>query len=48
MCAHILTTMGLGLSLAGCQAFNGKDAPRAAQSASSICTGYGLKVDTTT
>ena len=43
----ILTTMGLGLVLAGCQGPYGKDAPVAAQSASSICAGYGLRVGTT-
>lgn len=48
MRTRILTTIALGLVLAGCEAPYGKDVPVAAQSASTICAGYGLDVDTTT
>lgn len=48
MRARILTTMGLGFVLAGCQNLHGKETPVAAQSAGSICAGYGLHVGTTT
>ena len=43
----ILTTIGLGLVLAGCDVPRGKDMSVAAQSASSICAGYGLRTGTT-
>jgi hypothetical protein len=45
MRARIVTTIWLGLVLAGCQ---GKEVPVAAQSASSICAGYGLRIGSTT
>jgi hypothetical protein len=48
MRARISTTIGLGLVLAGCQAPYGKGVPIAAQPASLVCAGYGLRVGTTT
>lgn len=48
MRTRIITTIALGLVLAGCQGPHGKDVPVAAQSASLICAGYGLSVGTTT
>jgi len=48
MRTRILTTIGLGLVLAGCEAPYGKDVPAAAQSATLICAGYGLRTGTAT
>ena len=45
---RISTTIGLGLVLAGCQAPYGKGVPVAAQPASLVCAGYGLRVGTPT
>jgi hypothetical protein len=45
---RILTTIGLGLALAGCQSPYGKGVPVAGQSASAICAGYGIGTDTAT
>ena len=45
---RISTTIGVRLVLAGCQAPYGKDVPVAAQPASLVCAGYGLRVGTTT
>jgi hypothetical protein len=42
----MLATIGLGLLLAGCQVFSRQAAaPVAAQSAASICAGYGVRID---
>ncbi len=44
--APTLAVIGLGLLLAGCQAFSRQQAPAAAaQSASSVCAAYGLRID---
>jgi hypothetical protein len=50
---RIVTTIGLGLVLAGCQGpyvnlvpVYGKDVPVAGQSASAICAGYGVRTGT--
>ena len=48
MRTRISTTIGLGLVLAGCQAPYGKGVPVAAQPASLVCAGYGLRVGTPT
>jgi hypothetical protein len=48
MRTRTLTTIGLGLVLAGCQSPHGKDLPVAAQTASLICAGYGLRGGTPT
>ena len=48
MRTRISTTIGLGLVLAGCQPPYGKDIPVAAQPASLVCAGYGLRVGTPT
>ena len=48
MRTRISTTIGLGLVLAGCHAPYGKDVPVAAQPASLVCAGYGLRVGATT
>lgn len=52
---RIVTTIGLGLVLAGCQGpwingvpVYGRDVPVAGQSASTICAGYGIRTDTPT
>ena len=45
---RILATIGLGLVLVGCQSPYGKGVPVAAQSASLICAGYGLRIGGTT
>ena len=42
-----LGTIGLSLLLAGCQGTYRQEAP-AAQSASSVCAGYGLRIGSTT
>jgi len=39
-----LTMMGLGTVLAGCEMPHGKDVSAAAQSGSSICAGYGIRI----
>ena len=48
MRTRISTTIGLGLVLAGCHAPYGKGVPVAAQPASLVCAGYGLRVGTPT
>ena len=48
MRTRMMTAIGLGLVLAGCQGPYGKDVPVAAQSPSSICAGYGLRAGTAT
>ena len=48
MRTRISTTIGLGLVLAACQAPYGKAVPVAAQPASLVCAGYGLRVGTAT
>lgn len=40
-----LGTICLGLLLAGCQGLSRQEAPVAAQSASAVCAGYGLRID---
>ena len=48
MRARILTTIGVGLVLAGCDVPYGKELPVAAQPASLVCAGYGLRTGTPT
>jgi hypothetical protein len=48
MRTRISTIIGLGLVLAGCQTPYGKGVPIAAQPASLVCAGYGLRVGTPT
>jgi hypothetical protein len=45
---RIAAGMWLGLLLAGCQGTYSQSAPIAAQPASAVCAGYGLRVGTTT
>jgi len=48
MRTRILTTIGLALVVAGCEApYYGKGLPVAAQSPAFICAGYGLRIGTT-
>ena len=51
MRTRILTTIGLALIAAGCDApysYYGKELPVAAQSPAFVCAGYGLRLGTTT
>ena len=48
MRTRIMTTIGLGLILAGCDLPYGKSVPEPAQSATLICAGYGLRTLTPT
>ena len=49
MRTRILTTIGLVLVAAGCEApYYGKELPVAAQSPALICAGYGLQIGGTT
>ena len=48
MRSRLSTTIGLSLVLAGCHAPYGKGVPVAAQPASLVCAGYGLRAGTPT
>ncbi|MBI2740147.1 MAG: hypothetical protein HYX38_26830 [Rhodospirillales bacterium] len=48
MRTRTLTAIGLAMALAGCEGTYGKEVPVAAQSASTICAGYGIDVGTAT
>ena len=44
MRARIIATFGLGLLLVGCQVTDKQNARIAAQSGSSVCAGYGIRI----
>lgn len=48
MRTRIATMIGLGLVSAGCEGTQVKERPVAAQSPSSVCGGYGLRIGSTT
>jgi len=48
MQTRMLTTIWLGLLLAGCQGTGSQNSPMAAQSANLVCAGYAGRIGTTT
>jgi hypothetical protein len=48
MRASTMATLWLGLLLVGCQGTDSRDLRIAAQSANSVCAGYGVSIGTTT
>jgi hypothetical protein len=48
MRASTVATLWLGLLLVGCQGADSRNSPIAAQSANSVCAGYGVSIATTT
>ena len=47
MQSRILATTWLGLLLAGCQGTDRQNSPKIAQSATSVCAGYGVRIGST-